>query len=128
MGPSLGLTKSSSLESLQTAIQIAVDEDTEVSSAFKPVTRSMVRGRGCNESFRAAVDRSYEGANDAETMDTCKYDPDLVAITNNYRVSFWVTYFRHIGKSNCLNGLSEIYHWYILSNVLTDVMISASNE
>ena len=72
MGPALGLTKSSSLESLQTAIQIAEEEDSEVTSAFKSPTRSMVRGRGCNESFRAAVDRSYEGANDAEAMETCK--------------------------------------------------------
>ena len=27
---------------------------------WKPPNRGMVRGRGCNESFRAAVDRSYE--------------------------------------------------------------------
>ena len=33
--------------------------------------RGMVRGRGCNDSFRAAVDRSYDGPNhDAETMET----------------------------------------------------------
>ena len=33
----------------------------------------MVRGRGCNDSFRAAVDRSYEGPkNDTGTMETRK--------------------------------------------------------
>ncbi|XP_033842159.2 partitioning defective 3 homolog [Periophthalmus magnuspinnatus] len=51
VGPSLGLKKSASLESLQTALA-------EVS-----VTRAhshIVRGRGCNESFRAAIDKSYE--------------------------------------------------------------------
>ena len=69
-GPTLGLKKSSSLESLQTAVQEATldDEDTP----HKPPNRGMIRGRGCNESFRAAVDRSYEAPMEAETMETCK--------------------------------------------------------
>ncbi|XP_060050053.1 partitioning defective 3 homolog B isoform X2 [Erinaceus europaeus] len=56
-GPTLGLKKSSSLESLQTAVA-------EVRKNELPFHRPrphMVRGRGCNESFRAAIDKSYDG-------------------------------------------------------------------
>ena len=64
IGPTLGLKKSSSLESLQTAVQeTTAQEDGEMatnSTYWRPPNRGMVRGRGCNESFRAAVDRSYE--------------------------------------------------------------------
>nr|XP_025037845.1 partitioning defective 3 homolog B [Pelodiscus sinensis] len=61
-GPTLGLKKSSSLESLQTAVA-------EVRKNELPFHRPrphMVRGRGCNESFRAAIDKSYDGPEDAE--------------------------------------------------------------
>lgn len=51
VGPSLGLKKSSSLESLQTAVAEA---------DIKRAHSRIVRGRGCNESFRAAIDKSYE--------------------------------------------------------------------
>lgn len=57
VGPSLGLKKSSSLESLQTAVAGTV-QNGEIN-----VRRSrsrIVRSRGCNESFRAAIDKSYE--------------------------------------------------------------------
>ncbi|XP_048455034.1 partitioning defective 3 homolog B [Rhincodon typus] len=57
VGPMLGLKKSSSLESLQTAVA-------EVRKNELPFHRPrphMVRGRGCNESFRAAIDKSYDG-------------------------------------------------------------------
>ncbi|KAM4024912.1 partitioning defective 3 homolog B isoform 2-T2 [Anomaloglossus baeobatrachus] len=57
LGPRLGLKKSSSLESLQTAVA-------EVKKNELPFYRprpNMVRGRGCNESFRAAIDKSYDG-------------------------------------------------------------------
>ncbi|XP_063236396.1 partitioning defective 3 homolog B isoform X3 [Bacillus rossius redtenbacheri] len=57
-GPSLGMKKSSSLESLQTVMQ-EMQEDCEVYRNMQGAVRS-VRGRGCNESFRAAVDRSYD--------------------------------------------------------------------
>ncbi|ODN05513.1 Partitioning defective 3 [Orchesella cincta] len=64
IGPSLGMKKSSSLESLQTMVQeIQVQEDTKsgyVPQRSGPSTVRVVRGRGCNESFRQAVDRSYE--------------------------------------------------------------------
>ncbi|XP_055574403.1 partitioning defective 3 homolog B isoform X4 [Falco biarmicus] len=56
-GPTLGLKKSSSLESLQTAVA-------EVRKNELPFHRPrphVVRGRGCNESFRAAIDKSYDG-------------------------------------------------------------------
>ncbi|XP_053137545.1 partitioning defective 3 homolog B isoform X2 [Hemicordylus capensis] len=60
IGPTLGLKKSSSLESLQTAVA-------EVKKNELPFYRPrphMVRGRGCNESFRAAIDKSYDGPED----------------------------------------------------------------
>ncbi|XP_018094499.1 partitioning defective 3 homolog B isoform X1 [Xenopus laevis] len=62
LGPRLGLKKSSSLESLQTAFA-------EVNKKELPIYRSrphMVRGRGCNESFRAAIDKSYDGPEEEE--------------------------------------------------------------
>lgn len=57
VGPSLGLKKSSSLESLQTAVAEATLNG-EI-NLNRPHSR-IVRGRGCNESFRAAIDKSYE--------------------------------------------------------------------
>lgn len=76
IGPSLGMKKSSSLESLQTMVQeIQIQED--VISGYGPARSAqvrVVRGRGCNESFRQAVDRSYEaplGELGAQ-METCK--------------------------------------------------------
>ncbi|XP_066432172.1 partitioning defective 3 homolog B isoform X2 [Eleutherodactylus coqui] len=62
LGPRLGLKKSSSLESLQTAVA-------EVKKNELPFYRPrphMVRGRGCNESFRAAIDKSYDGPESEE--------------------------------------------------------------
>ncbi|XP_060008223.1 partitioning defective 3 homolog B isoform X3 [Lagenorhynchus albirostris] len=61
-GPTLGLKKSSSLESLQTAVA-------EVRKNELPFHRPrphVVRGRGCNESFRAAIDKSYDGPEELE--------------------------------------------------------------
>uniref|UniRef100_G1SU65 Partitioning defective 3 homolog B n=1 Tax=Oryctolagus cuniculus TaxID=9986 RepID=G1SU65_RABIT len=61
-GPTLGLKKSSSLESLQTAVA-------EVRKNELPFHRPrphMVRGRGCNESFRAAIDKSYDDPEELE--------------------------------------------------------------
>ncbi|XP_039646285.1 partitioning defective 3 homolog isoform X4 [Perca fluviatilis] len=57
VGPSLGLKKSSSLESLQTAVaETSLNGEINVN---RPRSR-IARGRGCNESFRAAIDKSYE--------------------------------------------------------------------
>ncbi|XP_060786167.1 partitioning defective 3 homolog B isoform X3 [Neoarius graeffei] len=58
LGPTLGLKKSSSLESLQTAVSEAQKNDLLL---FHRPRGHMVRGRGCNESFRAAIDKSYDG-------------------------------------------------------------------
>ncbi|XP_065110236.1 par-3 family cell polarity regulator beta a isoform X2 [Paramisgurnus dabryanus] len=62
LGPRLGLQKSSSLESLQTAME-EVNKD-EVPFYCPP--QHMVRGRGCNQSFRHAIDKSYDGPSEAE--------------------------------------------------------------
>ncbi|CAH1732769.1 unnamed protein product [Aphis gossypii] len=53
LGPSLGLKKSSSLESLQTMVQEVQMTD----GGSKRANVKVVRGRGCDESFRAAVDK-----------------------------------------------------------------------
>ncbi|XP_025203351.1 partitioning defective 3 homolog isoform X5 [Melanaphis sacchari] len=53
LGPSLGLKKSSSLESLQTMVQEVQMTD----GGSKRGNVKVVRGRGCDESFRAAVDK-----------------------------------------------------------------------
>ncbi|XP_061086380.1 partitioning defective 3 homolog B-like [Conger conger] len=58
LGPTLGLKKSSSLESLQTAVTEAARKS---ELPFHRPRAHMVRGRGCNESFRAAIDKSYDG-------------------------------------------------------------------
>lgn len=73
MGPSLGLKKSSSLESLQTAVaEVTLNGDLPF---HRPRPR-IIRGRGCNESFRAAIDKSYDRApamdEDDEGMETRK--------------------------------------------------------
>lgn len=59
LGPTLGLKKSSSLESLQTAMS-EVNRKNDFLPFHRP-RQNMVRGRGCNESFRAAIDKSYDG-------------------------------------------------------------------
>ncbi|XP_066539563.1 partitioning defective 3 homolog isoform X2 [Hoplias malabaricus] len=57
VGPNLGLKKSSSLESLQTAVaEVTLNGDVPF---HRPLPR-VIRGRGCNESFRAAIDKSYD--------------------------------------------------------------------
>ncbi|XP_039983269.1 partitioning defective 3 homolog isoform X1 [Xiphias gladius] len=74
VGPSLGLKKSSSLESLQTAVaEATLNSEINVNRSRSRI----VRGRGCNESFRAAIDKSYEKSgvttaeeeNSMETLD-----------------------------------------------------------
>ncbi|XP_041834486.1 par-3 family cell polarity regulator beta a isoform X2 [Melanotaenia boesemani] len=61
MGPTLGLWKSSSLESLQTAVSEAKHSRIQAQVPFHRPRPHMVRGRGCNQSFRNAIDKSYEG-------------------------------------------------------------------
>ena len=73
VGPSLGLKKSSSLESLQTAVaEVTLNGDLPF---HRPRPR-IIRGRGCNESFRAAIDKSYDRPaateDDDEGMETRK--------------------------------------------------------
>lgn len=70
LGPTLGLKKSSSLESLQTAMS-EINRKNELLPFHRP-RPNMVRGRGCNESFRAAIDKSYDGP--AEDDDGKKHE------------------------------------------------------
>lgn len=72
VGPSLGLKKSSSLESLQTAVaEATLNGETDIK---RPQSR-IFRGRGCNESFRAAIDKSYEkpAVSTEDSMETCEF-------------------------------------------------------
>ncbi|XP_077124645.1 partitioning defective 3 homolog isoform X25 [Ranitomeya variabilis] len=77
VGPSLGLKKSSSLESLQTAVaEVTLNGDIPF---HRPRPR-IIRGRGCNESFRAAIDKSYDKPpvdDDDEGMETYTNGPHL---------------------------------------------------
>ncbi|XP_077866992.1 partitioning defective 3 homolog [Saccoglossus kowalevskii] len=66
IGPSLGMKKSSSLESLQTMVAEVTKDETNL---YPRPRQKVVRGRGCNESFRAAVDRSYDDDVDDEFDD-----------------------------------------------------------
>ncbi|CAG5932750.1 unnamed protein product [Menidia menidia] len=61
LGPTLGLCKSSSLESLQTAVSEAKQSHIQARVPFHRPRPHMVRGRGCNQSFRNAIDKSYDG-------------------------------------------------------------------
>ncbi|KAM9328034.1 par-3 family cell polarity regulator beta a isoform 2-T2 [Pholidichthys leucotaenia] len=60
-GPTLGLMKSSSLESLQTAVYEAQQNHIKAQVPIHRPRPHMVRGRGCNQSFRIAIDKSYDG-------------------------------------------------------------------
>ncbi|KAJ8959796.1 hypothetical protein NQ318_011528 [Aromia moschata] len=57
LGPSLGMKKSSSLESLQTMVQeIQMQEEGDPAYSYRGLSGvKVIRGRGCEESFRAAV-------------------------------------------------------------------------
>lgn len=69
LGPTLGLWKSSSLESLQTAVTEAKQNHAYEQVPFHRPRPHMVRGRGYNQSFRNAIDKSYEGpSEDGETQ------------------------------------------------------------
>ncbi|XP_069376711.1 par-3 family cell polarity regulator beta a isoform X2 [Paralichthys olivaceus] len=61
LGPTLGLWKSSSLESLQTAVSEAKQSHGQAQVPFHRPRPHMVRGRNCNQSFRIAIDKSYDG-------------------------------------------------------------------
>lgn len=67
-GPNLGMKKNSSFESLQAMVEEATKTSAEP-GMYKPPNR-VSRGRGCNESFRAAVDRSYVPASASDHMDS----------------------------------------------------------
>ncbi|XP_061778407.1 partitioning defective 3 homolog [Nerophis ophidion] len=77
VGPTLGLKKSSSLESLHTAVAAAT-RHAEI-NVNRPRSR-IIRGRGCNDSFRAAIDKSYDKAGvqpeDGASMETLDEDTD----------------------------------------------------
>ncbi|XP_052319634.1 par-3 family cell polarity regulator alpha, b isoform X9 [Oncorhynchus keta] len=82
VGPFLGLKKSSSLESLQTAVaEVTLNGD----MPFHRPRPRIIRGRGCNESFRAAIDKSYDRP--AATEDD---DEDMETYSSNIKRSVTV--------------------------------------
>lgn len=56
-------------------VQIQMAEDGEGTYTYRtPQGVRVVRGRGCNDSFRAAVDRSYDAPLGLhQAMETCEY-------------------------------------------------------
>uniref|UniRef100_A0A671YS23 Par-3 family cell polarity regulator n=1 Tax=Sparus aurata TaxID=8175 RepID=A0A671YS23_SPAAU len=104
VGPSLGLKKSSSLESLQTAVAEATLNG-EI-NLNRPHSR-IVRGRGCNESFRAAIDKSYErpgvtAAEEENSMETRELDEDTEGSSRSGRESMSTSGDLFVGPG--LNG------------------------
>ena len=81
LGPTLGLKKSSSLESLQTAMS-EVNRKSELLPFHRP-RANMVRGRGCNESFRAAIDKSYDGPPEDDDGEKQQLNIQLVTFWHN---------------------------------------------
>ncbi|CAM9700479.1 unnamed protein product [Lampetra planeri] len=90
VGPALGLKMSSSLESLQTAV--AAEGGRAEFLFHRPRPPRLIRGRGCNASFRAAIDKSYDTPQDGsdddddeddeeeeDAMDTEEEDPEEAA-------------------------------------------------
>lgn len=73
VGPSLGLFKSSSLESLQTMLHEKQKQNLPI------VVTNGNTSRGCNESFRAAVDKSFEVADQNENSVINKNDQQETA-------------------------------------------------
>jgi len=69
LGPALGMKKSSSLESLQTMVQGVQMTDCKT----KQSNVRVVRGRGCDDSFRAAVDKNGPLSLHELQMQTCLY-------------------------------------------------------
>lgn len=73
-GSSPGLKTSSSLESVQKDVaEVIVNDELNVQRMHPRI----IRGRGCNESFRAAIDKSYVKsgalAKKDNSAETCKY-------------------------------------------------------
>ncbi|XP_076799740.1 partitioning defective 3 homolog isoform X3 [Clavelina lepadiformis] len=69
VGPTLGIAKSSSLESLQTAVESSIAQN-KLDNSF-PIPRPLpkvVRGRILNDSFRAALDKSYDMSGEAPSI------------------------------------------------------------
>ncbi|XP_044734253.1 partitioning defective 3 homolog isoform X2 [Chrysoperla carnea] len=85
LGPSLGMKKSSSLESLQTMVQgIQMDSDPAYSYRGNQGALRVIRGRGCDDSFRAAVDIDYKSV--GKTNDAKKHwllDPPIAAANSD---------------------------------------------
>uniref|UniRef100_UPI00358E51C6 partitioning defective 3 homolog isoform X2 n=1 Tax=Myxine glutinosa TaxID=7769 RepID=UPI00358E51C6 len=80
VGPTLGLKKSSSLESLQTAVVTAtlVAGGDDSASALPGSGSHSARSRGCNDSFRVAIDKSYTDASSVGAVADRIDGPDFV--------------------------------------------------
>ncbi|XP_061094356.1 partitioning defective 3 homolog isoform X1 [Conger conger] len=103
VGPSLGLKKSSSLESLQTAVaEVTLNGDIPF---HRPRPR-IIRGRGCNESFRAAIDKSYDkpAAEEEESMDTLEEDTEESSRSGRDSLSMAADLALPASSENQVNG------------------------
>ncbi|XP_076265971.1 par-3 family cell polarity regulator isoform X3 [Rhynchophorus ferrugineus] len=89
LGPSLGMKKSSSLESLQTMVQeLQMQEEGDPAYSYRGQSGGLkvIRGRGCEESFRAAVvdpnHRSEIGAKKHWLLDGPVEEREIDGFTN----------------------------------------------
>lgn len=68
LGPSLGMKKSSSLESLQTMVQEVQMPDNTKRNV------KVVRGRGCDQSFKTAVNKDGPQSIHELRLETCMFE------------------------------------------------------
>nr|CAB3264654.1 partitioning defective 3 homolog B-like [Phallusia mammillata] len=77
VGPTLGIAKSSSLESLQTAVESCFASETSKENPYPRPMPRVVRGRVLNDSFRAALDRSYDMSGEIPTIKQMETDNNV---------------------------------------------------
>lgn len=82
------LKRFGSLENLATTGTSSDNEDKRespeiIESSPSPELPHMARGRKCNDSFRAAVDRSYDPPTPHSTMDTCRFNASVVVLLHD---------------------------------------------
>lgn len=112
--PPTNLKRFSSLENLSTMPDPDPEPDPDMSASFEddevsPQPR-MARRRGGNESFRAAVDRSYDPVPKLE-MDPCKcWHLFVYQSTGTSSVRLWVTLFV-TSRSKQVRTSLVIYDW-----------------
>ncbi|GFU55324.1 partitioning defective 3 homolog [Nephila pilipes] len=110
VGPSLGLFKSSSLESLQTMLHEKQKQNLPL------LVTNGNTSRGCNESFRAAVDKSFEVADQNENSVINKNDQQQTASLKRHTRAKTVDNVekkdsKHHKKKGLFRGLGSVFRF-----------------